>query len=88
MIHGRSGAEKNLLKVCPPGINKFADIKLQLDTYKADVEKEKKIFFEKLLKTRDISFKKEEIYPFVVYYDLSRIIRPGGIEFNLEEANS
>ncbi|MBZ9572083.1 hypothetical protein KJA15_02030 [Patescibacteria group bacterium] len=48
LIHGRSGAEKNLLKVCPPGINKFADIKLQLDTYKADIEKEKKIFFEKL----------------------------------------
>jgi len=27
LIHGRSGAEKNLLKVCPPRVNKFADIK-------------------------------------------------------------
>jgi len=48
VIYGQPGAEIQLLRECPPGINSFADIKPQLDTYKDNLEKKRTDFFESL----------------------------------------
>lgn len=48
IIYGQPGAEIQLLRECPPGINSFSDIKPQLDTYKDNLEKNRTDFFESL----------------------------------------
>ena len=47
-IYGRSGVEKNLIQNCPTEINDFGDIKPSLVRYTDNLEKNRKIFFEKL----------------------------------------
>jgi len=48
VIHGQPGAEIQLLRECPPGLNSFTDIKPQLDTHKEKLEKNRTEFFKTL----------------------------------------
>lgn len=49
-IYGQSGAEKELLRECPPGIHNFEDIKISLTKLQNKLVQERTTFFENLPK--------------------------------------
>jgi hypothetical protein len=51
IIYGRPGAEIQLLRGCPFGINCFSDIKIQLEKHQKQLNEEKKHFFDILPET-------------------------------------
>jgi hypothetical protein len=44
-IYGQSGAEKELLRECPPGIHNFEDIKISLTKLQNKLVQERTTFF-------------------------------------------